>query len=82
MDQVENLGVVTWFRSYNWPNPYAEVYAPNIVVHIALKVLDMCLWYLDRGWSRYMTGDKSLFKTLEQIFKEHQTIIYNKILEL
>ena len=28
----------------------------------AFKVMDTCLWYLDNGCSRHMTGDRSLFK--------------------
>ena len=31
----------------------------------AFKVMDMCLWYLDSGCSRHMTGDRSLFKVFE-----------------
>ena len=31
----------------------------------AFKVIDMCLWYLDNGYSRQMTGDQSLFKVFE-----------------
>ena len=30
----------------------------------ALKARDSCLWYLDSGCSRHMTGNKSLFQTL------------------
>ena len=29
------------------------------------KVMDICLWYLDSGCSRHMTGDCSLFKVFE-----------------
>ena len=31
----------------------------------AFKVMDMCLWYLDSGCSRHMTGDRSLFKVFK-----------------
>ena len=31
----------------------------------AFKVMDMCLWYFDSGYSRHMTGDRSLFKVFE-----------------
>ena len=37
-----------------------------LFVHTALKVFNSCLWYLDSGFSRHMTGDKSLFKTLKE----------------
>ena len=41
----------------------------NLFVHTSLKVFNACLWYLDSGCSRHMTGDKSLFKTLKEILK-------------
>jgi hypothetical protein len=37
-----------------------------LVAHTALSVLNSCLWYLDSGCSKHMTGDKSLFKELNE----------------
>ena len=34
--------------------------------HTTLKVFNSCLWYLNAGCSRHMTGDKSLFTTLKE----------------
>jgi hypothetical protein len=33
-----------------------------LVSHTALRILDTCLWYLDSGCSKHMTGDKTLLK--------------------
>ena len=38
-----------------------------LYVHTALKVFNSCLWYLESGCSRHMTGDKSLFKSLKEM---------------
>ena len=35
------------------------------MMKFAFKVMDTCLWYLDSGCSRHMTGDQSLFKVFE-----------------
>ena len=40
-------------------------------VHTSLKVFNSCLCYLDRGCSRHMTGDKSLFKTLKEKISDY-----------
>jgi hypothetical protein len=36
-----------------------------LVAHTALKILDTCLWYLDSGCSKHMTGDKTLLKVVQ-----------------
>ena len=45
----------------------------NLFVHTSLKVFNACLWYLDSGCSRHMTGDKSLFKTLKERVGDYVT---------
>ena len=35
------------------------------MIKSAFKVMDTCLWYLDSGCSRHMTGDRYLFKVFE-----------------
>jgi len=35
------------------------------LVHISLKILDTCLWYLDSGCSKHMTSDKTLLKDVQ-----------------
>lgn len=36
-----------------------------LAAHTALKVLNTCLWYLDSGCSRHVSGDKS-FKYIDK----------------
>ena len=45
----------------------------SLFVHTSLKVFNSCLWYLDNGHSRHMTGDKSLFKTLKEKISHYVT---------
>ena len=35
------------------------------MMHLAFKVMNTCLWYLDSGCSRHMTEDCTLFKEFE-----------------
>ena len=50
---LEHLGIITCYDNY-----------VCYTVLTALKARDSCLWYLDSGCSRHMTGNKALFKTL------------------
>ena len=43
-----------------------NAYLMLVFAHTALKVFNSCLWYLDSSYSRHMTGDKSLFKSLKE----------------
>lgn len=36
-----------------------------LVAHVALKILDTCLCYLDSGCSKHMIGDKALLKEIQ-----------------
>ena len=44
-----------------------------LFVHTSLKVFNSCLWYLDSGCSRHMTGDKALFKSLKEKVGDYVT---------
>ena len=44
-----------------------------LFVHTSLKVFNSCLWYLDSGCSRHMTGYKSLFKSLKEKVGDYVT---------
>ena len=45
----------------------------SLFVHTLLKVFNSCLWYLESGCSRHMTGDKTLFKTLKEKVGDYVT---------
>ena len=47
------------------PYDFANKHEVCFMTHTSLKVMDTCLWYLDSGCSRHITGDHSLFKTFE-----------------
>ena len=50
---LEYLGIITCDDNY-----------VCYTVLTALKARDSCLWYLDSSFSRHMTGNKALFKTI------------------
>ena len=45
------------------------------MMKFAFKVMDTCLWYLDSGCSRHMTGDRSIFKVFDS--KEGGNVLPN-----
>ena len=50
-----------------------EVY---FLMKSSFKVMDTCLWYLDSGCSRHMTGNRSLFKVFES--KKGENVTFNE----
>ena len=46
------------------------------IMESAFKVMDTCLWYLDNGYSRHMTGDRSFFKVFES--KKDGNVTFSK----
>ena len=47
------------------PDDITNKHKVCFMMHSAFKVMNTCLWYLDNGCSRHMTGDSTLFKEFE-----------------
>ena len=47
------------------PTDLSSKHEVCFMMKFTFKVMDTCLWYLDNGCSRHMTGDQSLFKVFE-----------------
>ena len=52
-------------REITIPTDLASKHEVCFMMKSAFKVVDTCLWYLDSGCSRHITGDRSLFKVFE-----------------
>ena len=52
-------------RESTIPNDLSSKHEVCFMMKSTFKIMDTCLWYLDSGCSRHITGDKSLFKTFE-----------------
>ena len=52
-------------RESTIPTDLSSKHEVCFMIKFAFKVMDTCLWYLDNGCSRHMTGDRSLFKVFE-----------------
>ena len=63
--KVNGLARKRQMRESTIPTDLSSKHEVCFMMKSAFKVMDTCLWYLDSGCSRHITGDRSLFKTFE-----------------
>ena len=63
--KVKGLAYIRQLRESTIPTDLSSKHEVCFMMKSAFKVMDTCLWYLDNGCSRHMTGDRSLFKVFE-----------------
>ena len=63
--KVKGLARIRQLRESTIPIDLSSKHKVCFMMKSAFKVMDMCLWYLNNGCSRHMTGDRSLFKVFE-----------------
>ena len=63
--KVKGLAHIRQLRESTIPTDLSSKHEVCFMMKSAFKVMDMCLWYLDSGCSKHMTGDRSLFKVFE-----------------
>ena len=63
--KVKGLAYIRQLRESTIPTDLSSKHEVCFMMKSAFKVMDMCLWYLDNGYSRHMTRDRSLFKVFE-----------------
>ena len=63
--KVKGLAHIRQLRESTIPTDFSSKHEVCFMMKSAFKVMDTCLWYLDSGYSRHMTGDRSLFKVFK-----------------
>ena len=63
--KVKGLACKRHMRESIIPTDLSSKHEVCFMMKTAFKAMDTCLWYLDSGCSRHMTGDQSLFKVFE-----------------
>ena len=55
--KVKGLACIRQLRESTIPTDLSSKHEVCFMMKFAFKVMDTCLWYLDSGCSRHMTGD-------------------------
>ena len=63
--KVKGLAHKRRMKENNIPTDLSSKHEVGFMTKSAFKVMDTCLWYIDSGCLRHMTGDRSLFKVFE-----------------
>ena len=63
--KVKGLVHKRQMRENTIPTDLSSKHEVWFMMKSAFKVMGICLWYLDSGCSRHITGDRSLFKVFE-----------------
>ena len=63
--KVKGLTHIRQLRESTIPTDLSSKHEVCFMMKFAFKVIGTCLWYLDSGYSRHMTGHRSLFKVFE-----------------
>ena len=71
--KVKGLAHIRQLRESTIPTDLSSKHEVCFMMKSTFKVMDTCLWYLDSGYSRHMTGDRSLFKVFESKKDENVT---------
>ena len=55
--KVKGLARIKQLRESTIPTDFSSKHEVCFMMKSTFKVMDMCLWYLDNGCSKHMTGD-------------------------
>ena len=63
--KIKGLACKRQMRESIIPTDLSSKHEVCFMIKSTFKVMDTCLWYLDSGYLRHMTGDWSLFKVFK-----------------